>query len=118
LSARFAWLVTSISGLLFWSMAVVASGRREPWDSDAYWTLYLPLAVLLAFAFGMLFPDRAWRWALVVIFMQLPVMLAGGSGMGLLPLGIVLLLILSLPAILAAMLGAGMRGWLARRPES
>ena len=117
MSARFAWLVTSTSGLLFWSMAVVASGRREPWDSEAYWTLYLPLAVFLAFAFGMLFPDRPWRWALAVMLMQLPVMLAGGSGLGLLPLGIMLLLVLSLPAILAAMLGAGLRGWLVRRSE-
>lgn len=118
MSARFAWLITSIAGLIFWSAAAVASGRREPWDSDAYWTLYLPLAVLLAFGLGMLFPERPWRWALAIMLAQAPVMLVGGSGLGLLPLGVILLLVLSLPAILAAWLGAGVRGWLMRGSES
>ena len=118
MSARLAWLITSITGLLFWIAVVVASGKREPWDGEAYWMLYLPLAILLAFGFGMIFPERPWRWALAIMLAQAPVMVAGGSGLGLLPLGIILLLLLSLPAILAAWIGAGIRGWLVRGSES
>ena len=52
---------------------------------------------------------RPWRWALVLVCSQMLVMMASGSGLGLLPLGLVLLAILSLPAVAIARFGARMR---------
>lgn len=88
------------------------SGRKEPWDWSGYWTVSYPIAIVLSGALGYVFPQRPWRWALVVVFSQMVVMLLGGSGFGLLPLGLVLLGVLSLPAIALAKLAAAV--WLRR----
>lgn len=107
---RLAGFLSILTGLLLWFAAAHFGGRREPWDSELYWTLFYPAAVLLSGIFGVLFPDRPWRWALCLIFSQLVVMAASGAGpgsnLGLLPLGAVMLAILSVPAIGAALLAA------------
>lgn len=108
-SSRLAYTVALVSSTVLWTATSALSGRREPWDWGGYWTVSYPIALLLAGVLGSLFPQRPWRWALVVIFSQMIVMLIGGSGLGLLPLGLVLLGVLSLPAIVAAKLGARMR---------
>ena len=95
-----------LGGLLLWFAAAHYGGRREPWDSELYWTAFYPAAVLLSGIFGLLFPQRPWRWALGVIFSQLVVMAASGSDLGLLPLAAMMLAILSVPAVGAALLGA------------
>lgn len=107
--SRPAYVIALVSSLALWTATSALSGRREPWDWAGYWTISYPIALLLAGALGSLFPQRPWRWALVVIFSQLIVMLVGGSGLGLLPLGLILLGVLSLPAIVAAKLGARLR---------
>lgn len=45
---RLAYILSILAGLLPWSAAVYVSEKREPWDSDLYWTLFYPLAVLLS----------------------------------------------------------------------
>ena len=103
---RLATILSILAGLLLWSAAAHVSEKREPWDSELYWTLFYPLAVLLSGIFRAVFAQRPWRWALCVIFAQLAVMAASGSGFGLLPLGAVMLAILSVPAVGAALLAA------------
>jgi hypothetical protein len=68
-----------------------------------------PMAILLSGALGYAFPERPWRWAVVIIYSQLLVMILRGAGVGLLPLGVVLLGVLSVPAVAAASFGARMR---------
>jgi hypothetical protein len=110
---RLAYILSIPAGLLLWSAAAYVSEKREPWDSDLYWTLFYPLAVLLSGIFGAIFGERPWRWALCVIFAQLAVMAASGPGsgsnLGLLPLGAMMLAILSVPAIGLALLAAKLR---------
>lgn len=53
--------------------------------------------------------DTAKAQALVLFAMQLPVMLANGAGFSLLPLGIIAIVVLALPAVLAAALAARLR---------
>lgn len=84
-------------------------GRREPWDSSAYWTVSYPVAIALAGVLGYVFPEKPWRWALVLMFTQIAVMIVGGSGFGLLPLGVILLAVLSLPGVALARWAAGIR---------
>lgn len=108
------WAIALGTGLILWSAASYVAGGGEPWDSGTYWTGAYPLAVIMAAALGFAFPERSWRWALGIMLAQLPVMLATGSGFGLLPLGFVLLGVLSLPAILTAKLGAWLRRWMDR----
>jgi hypothetical protein len=105
------WPLAIAGGAALWSAIAVLGDRREPWDAAIFWSAGYPLSLLLAAVIGALFPQRTWRWALAVMFAQVPVMVAGGSDFGLLPLGMVMLAILALPAVLTARAGA----WLRRR---
>ena len=106
------WALSLGGGSALWAATAVLGGRAEPWDSEAYWTAAYPLALLLAALAGALVPRRTWRWGLAVVFAQLPVMFAGGSGLGLLPLGLIMLGVLAVPAMVTARIGAWLRAWL------
>jgi hypothetical protein len=102
-----------VLGTALWTATAIAGGRAEPWDSALYWSASYPSALALAAAIGFLFPDRPWRWAVVLVFTQLPVMAVSAPGLGLLPLALVMLGLLSLPAILLAAVAARIRRALA-----
>lgn len=107
--AAFAYGLAAVAGMVLWFATSMVSGRREPWDSSVYWTVSYPLAIALAGVLGYLFPERPWRWAVVIILMQMVVMIAGGSGFGLLPLGLILLSVLALPGVAVARWAARIR---------
>jgi hypothetical protein len=107
-----AWLpytIAAVTGMALWLATSAIGGRSEPWDTTIYWTTAYPLAVVLAAVLGYLFPARPWRWALTTMSMQAAVMILGGSGFGLLPFGLIVLAVLSLPAVLFAGLAARLR---------
>lgn len=104
-----AYLIAAMGGMALWGATALLGGRAEPWDSGLYWTISYPLALIGAMALGYVFPGRPWRWAVVLVYSQLLVLMASGSGFGLLPLGLVLLGILCLPAIALARAGAKLR---------
>jgi hypothetical protein len=85
------------------------SGRREAWDSSLYWGVAYPLSIALAAVLGYRVPDRPWRWGLAVMLAQAVALAASGSDFGLLPLGLVLFAVLSLPAIALARAAARIR---------
>lgn len=105
-SARLAYAASSIGGIILWTVTAAVGGRAEPWDTEVYWSVSYPVSVAASAVLGYVFPKRAWRWGVTLTFTQGAVMLLGGSGLGLLPLGLVLLAILSLPPIAAATLAA------------
>jgi len=103
------WLLSFVAGVLLWSVATVSAGGREPWDTGEYWSIYLPIACGLSGLLGFVFPERTWRWAVAIMLAQMPVMwLAHGIGSLWIP-GILMLLVLALPGILIAALGALIR---------
>jgi hypothetical protein len=110
-STTLAYAIAFVAGTILWFATSAVSGRREPWDASLYWTVAYPIAIALSGILGYVFPQQPWRWAAVVIFSQVIAMIVGGSGFGLLPLGMVLLTVLALPAVGLASLGA----WLRRR---
>jgi len=97
--------IATFGGLLLWTATAVAGGRAEPWDSPLYWTVSYPAALAFCLVLGLVFPERPWRWALVLIGSQLLVMAFSSPGLGLLPLGLVMLGILSLPGVVLARIG-------------
>jgi hypothetical protein len=103
-------IASSAVGALIWGWVALHGGRAEPWDAPEFWSFGYPAALLACVALGLVFPDRAWRWGLVV-FAMLAVVMAGGairvgSGVSMLPPGLVLLGVLALPGIgLAALAG-------------
>ena len=110
-----AYATAFLAGMILWSLATIAAGGREVWDVGLYWTVAYPAALLTGGGLAALYPERPWRWPLVVMLAQTPVMIAFGSGFSLLPLGLALLAILSLPGMaIAAIVGA----WRRAHPSS
>lgn len=108
-AAQRAYLIAGVGGVALWSATALLGGRAEPWDTGLYWTVSYPLALLAAGFLGYFFPRRPWRWAFLLICSQAVVMIFSGSDFGLLPLGIAMLAILTLPALVLAGIGARTR---------
>jgi hypothetical protein len=102
--------IAFVIGAALWLLAGALTHRREPWDSGAYWLLVYPLAVAACGALGWRFPDRPWRWALVLFEAQFVTMALRSSEVGnLWPLGIALFAVLALPGIAVARWTARLR---------
>jgi hypothetical protein len=104
-----AHVLSAMAGLALWAVTAEVTGKGEPWDTGIYWTVSYPLAVIGSALLGFLFPQRPWRWAAMLMLMQFVVMIAMGSGLGLWPLGLIVLAVLAAPAALAAVLAAKLR---------
>ena len=113
-SDRPPYAIAIIVGSVLWAATAALGGRAEPWDTPIYWTAAYPLSIVVAAVLGYAFPRRAWRWGLTVTYTQVIVMVLGGAGIGLLPLGLVMLTVLSAPAVLAATIAASV----ALRPKA
>lgn len=102
------WLhVAAFSGgALVWILVSAASGRKEAWDSGLYYAVGMPAVCFLALVLGYLAPERPWRWGVAPCIGQFAWMLLSQGPGNLLPLGVILFGVLSLPAVLAARVGA------------
>lgn len=96
----------------------LATGRREAWDSDVYWTLGLPIAMLVSVLAGFISQGRDWLWAAAVVPAQVTTMMATSGdilgGLSLWPLMVALSSVLSAPFIGAAYVGSRFRGFAGR----
>lgn len=108
---RSAYVLAAFTGAAVWIAIALASGRREAWDSSAYFALGLPLLCAGCFILGWRFRRAAWRWGVAAMAGQLAVLVASSREFGLLPLGVIAFAVLSVPAAMAGMLGA----WAGRR---
>lgn len=107
---RKAYLVCLGGGAVLWLLTTLLTGRSEAWDSPYYWSLVYPMSILLAGIVAYHAPRRAWRWGLAVMLVQALVMVVtSGGSFGLLPLGLLLFGVLSLPAMALAVLVAMVR---------
>jgi hypothetical protein len=77
------------------------SGRREAWDSEFYWMIGLPIAMLMSVLVGFLAERRDWLWAAAVVPSQVVTMMATSGDLG--PDGLIMMPIM---AVLASVLGA------------
>lgn len=104
------WLliVALLGGAATWVGIAAAGGRREAWDSGIYFTLGIPLTCVLAFVLGVVEPARSWRWGVAPFAGEfLAMLLTQGVG-SLLPLGMILFAVLSIPAVVTARIGAAL----------
>ena len=61
-------------GMGLWFAVSLAVGRREAWDTSAYWTVAYPVALVACAVLGFVFPQKPWRWPVVPRFTVLMVM--------------------------------------------
>jgi hypothetical protein len=80
---------------------------REAVDVGPYWYFGLPVCYLVAGLLGYLGRVRSWRWSLDMLATHsVCTLMFAGSGLSLWPIALVFALVLALPGILTAWLGA------------
>lgn len=101
--------------MFLWLATAFLTGRREAWDAPAYWGVAYPAALLVSAYLGRAFPERPWRWVLVLFESQFVAMCLRNGELGSLwPLGMVMFGVIALPGVLAANITARF----GRRPDS
>lgn len=98
-----------VGGAGLWLLTSAVTGRTEAWDSGLYWLITYPLSIALAGWLAHHHPVRPWRWGLAVLWAQAFALMFADSSLGLLPLGLIVFGVLSLPAIAVAHLVAKRR---------
>ena len=111
------YVAAAIGGAAVWIAITATTGRREAWDSDVYFTLGIPAVCLLSLVLGFIEPTRPWRWGVIPQLGQLACMLVMQGVGSMLPMGVIMLGILSIPSVITAWIGALARRS-ARRAES
>jgi len=109
------YLVAAVFGAAIWIVVAQASGRREAWDSGLYFAVGIPIVCLVSMAFAFFEPYRSWRWGVLPMVGQFAWMLLSQGAGNLLPLGVVVFGVLSIPSIIAARIGAFIATKRARR---
>jgi len=101
-----AYLVACGAGAITWIGTALLGDRTEAWDASLYWVAAYPaLALVLAWiSFEM--PLRPWRWVLAAMFTQAAALFLSNPSGNLLPLGLIMFAVLSLPLMIPAAIGA------------
>ena len=104
------WLyaLAVVTGVVTWAAISTISGRREAWDSAWYFSVGMPIVCVISAVLGFIEPQKPWRWGVAPLIGQFFWMLLTQGPGNLLPLGIVVFAVLSVPSILTAKLGAFM----------
>ena len=102
------WLYGSavVIGIVVWVAVSMVSGRREAWDSEWYFLIGMPVVCVVSTALGFFEPSRPWRWGVAPLVGQFSWMLFTQGPGNLLPLGVVVFGVLSVPSIITAKIGA------------
>jgi len=106
--------IAVVGGVLSWDLVRLLGTRREAWDDPHYWQIGYPLLLFTAFILAMGFPERPWRWVVIMIGAQaawslLLATVADGVP-NLFPLGLVTFALLGLPCLAAAYAGRWLGG--------
>ncbi len=99
------WLLGGLAAAV-WLLPWIVLGRREAWDHWTYFALSYPLMMLAAGYAGFRVPARPGRWPRVLAAGQLVTLLVLSGAGSMLPLGVIVFLVLSLPMLATAWAGA------------
>lgn len=104
-----------IIGAADWELTRALGGRHEAWDDPLFWRLSYPLLLLAALLMGMVWRERPWRWAVLLVAGQaiwsLLLAVSQDGIPNLLPAGLIMFALLAVPCVLAAYAGR----WLGER---
>jgi hypothetical protein len=109
LPAKWAYTIAAAAGAIGWVAISQVTGRKEAWDSELYFSWFLPSVALVAAGLAYFAPDRVWRWAFVPFGAQALVAFAQNPGANLLPLGLIVFGFYGAVCLLPAWAGAHLR---------
>lgn len=105
------WLAALVIGAVGWWLACKLSGKKEAWDSEYYGKVSYPIFAVGAGVLGYLWRIQPWRWPLSIALGQAVVLFVSGPIGNLAPIGLIAFIILSVPLLVPAILGARLRNW-------
>src|SRR2546423_761339 len=94
------------AGAIVWLAIGAASGKREAWDSELYFSAGIPAACLISMVLGYFQPRSTWRWGVLPFAGQFVAMILSEGFGNLAPLGFIVFGVFSIPAIVSARVGA------------
>jgi hypothetical protein len=102
------WLyaLATVCGAAIWILVARLGGRREAWDSGLYFLVGIPAVCLVSMGLAFFEPRHPWRWGVLPLAGQLMWLLLSQGPGNLLPLGVVVFGVLSIPSIITAWSGA------------
>jgi hypothetical protein len=107
---RQASLIAVLGGVTIEILVAAMTGNLEAWDSPAFWILGIPFGVVLCGMLGYRAPAGAFFYGPVLMASQfLTMVVASGGGGSLLPIGMILSGLLSVPCIGSAFVGVAIR---------
>lgn len=109
LPARAAYLIGAAWGAGGWLAVSRASGRREAWDSDLYFSWFFPSTLVAVAVLAFFAPERFWRWAFVPFAAQAAVAFVQAPSASLLPLGLAVFAFYGAVCLVPAWAGAALR---------
>ncbi len=92
------------AGIVIPLTIALITGIGEPWDSEYYFTVGIPLMCLAIGVISYRHPARVWRWPLIMVLGQTLAMLSGGGSLNLWPFTLVAMIMVSLPQFLVALI--------------
>jgi hypothetical protein len=116
LRPRWACTIAALVGAFGWVAISQVTDRREAWDSELYFSWFLPSAALVVAGLAFFAPERWWRWAFVPFAAQAVVALVQDPTASLLPLGLIVFAFYGALCLVPAWVGAALRRRLERRP--
>jgi hypothetical protein len=104
---RDTWLypLTAALGALVWYLITSQTGKREAWDSELYFVYGIPAVCLVSLVAGFIEPRHAWRWGVMPLAGQFIWLLVTKGPGNLLPLGVIVFGIFSIPSVVTALIG-------------
>jgi hypothetical protein len=115
LTDRAAFVIAAAAGAVGWLVIASSSGRREAWDSELYFGIFLPAVAVLVAWLGYLAPRHAWRWAFVPFAAQAVVAFAQDPAGSLMPVGLIVFAVFGVVCVVPALVGSATRRWVARQ---
>lgn len=89
--------ISALGGFLVCLAVSLATGRKEAWDSGAYFSVEIPIMCAVIFVIAYRFPARPWRWVVSMAAGQALALATAGNSLSLWPLSLVAMTILSIP---------------------
>jgi hypothetical protein len=109
LRAPLAYGIAAVVGAVGWLGISQLTHRREAWDSDLYFSWFLPSVALVVAGLAFFAPTRAWRWAFTPFGAQALVATVQNPGANLLPLGLLVFAFYGAICLVPAKLGVALR---------
>jgi hypothetical protein len=115
LRAPVAYGIAATVGVVGWLGISQLTHRREAWDSDLYFSWFLPSVALVVGGLAFFIPERTWRWAFTPFGAQAVVATVQNPDANLLPLGLLVFAFYGGLCLIPAKIGVALRRRLDRR---